>query len=305
MTKVPEHLQELSDSVREASASNETMAIRGLGTRLILEDEKNSTQAHRHVSAPNGLLDFQPDEMIVRCGAGTPLADLRSVLRNAGQDVNIGGNGTIGGALARGWSDVHRLGRGPVRDVLLETLMVGHRGDVIRVGGPTVKNVTGFDLARVLVGSLGTLGVLGEVTVRTRPIPLASRWSVVDDVDRARLDHIRRHLYRPTSLLWNGTRCWIHLEGHPLDIDEQMDAWSARPSDPPALAPYRWSARPDEALGMIGEEGDVVEVGVGLVHRRRPAPRRTVAAPEVHRRLEDEFDPRRLLNPHIRRFSER
>jgi FAD/FMN-containing dehydrogenase len=56
---------------------------------------------------------------------------------------------------------------------------------------------------------------------------------------------------------------------------------------------------------MIGEEGDVVEVGVGLVHRRRPAPRRTVAAPEVHRRLEDEFDPRRLLNPHIRRFSER
>jgi len=305
MTVVPDHLVSLSERLRDAAASHETTAVIGLGTRPLLENESTTDVARHVVSAPSGVLDFQPDEMIVRCGAGTPLDELRAVLRSAGQDVNIGGSGTIGGALARGWSDVHRLGRGSIRDVLLETLLVDHRGTTIRVGGPTVKNVTGFDLARVLIGSLGTLGVLGEVTVRTRPLPLESRWSVVDDVDRRRLDEVRRHLYRPTSLLWDGDRLWIHLEGHPQDIDEQLQRWSARSDSPPTLAPHRWSLPPDAALEVVGEDGDVVEVGVGLVHRRRPAPSRRVTAPEIHRRLETEFDPHRLLNPQVKRFSER
>ena len=305
MATVPDHLRSLRDALRETSASDETITIRGHGTRTILESETTTDVARHEISAPSGVLDFQPDEMIVRCGAGTPLDDLRSALNEKGQDVNIGGHGTIGGALARGWSNVHRLGRGPIRDVLLETLLVDHRGDVVRVGGPTVKNVTGFDLARVLVGSLGTLGFLGEVTVRTRPIPLESRWVVVDDVDRPRLDDLRRRLYRPTSVLWNGNRCWIHFDGHPLDIDEQMRACSARACDPPDLGPFRWSMQPDEALDLSHEDGDVIEVGVGLVHRRRPAPSRPIPAPDVHRRLEEAFDPRRRLNPQIRRFSDR
>ncbi len=303
MATVPSHLVDLTERVRESS--NESLAVVGLGTRPLLDHETTSVVADRRVSAPSGILDFQPDEMIVKCGAGTPLDELRSVLVEAGQDVNIGGHGTIGGALARGWSDVHRLGRGPLRDVLLEALLVDHCGRAIRVGGPTVKNVTGFDLARVLVGSLGTLGILGDVTVRTRPLSLASRWSVVDHVDRRRLAEIRRRLYRPTSVLWDGSRCWIHLEGHPLDIDEQVEALSARLCDPPELPPHRWSLTPDAALDLSGEIGDVVEVGVGLVHRRRPAPARPVLAPDVHRRLELAFDPDHRLNPQVRRFSDR
>lgn len=305
MATIPSHLVPLSDVLRDTSSVDETVAIRGHGTRPLLDHETTTLVARHEVVAPRGILDFQPDEMIVRCGAGTALEDLRSVLHEVGQDVNVAGHGTIGGALARGWTDVHRLGRGPVRDVLLETLLIDHRGDVIRVGGPTVKNVTGFDLARVLVGSLGTLGFFGEVTVRTRPIPLESRWVVVDDVDRARLDDLRHRLYRPTSLLWDGSRCWIHFDGHPLDIDEQMQACSARPCDPPDLAHHRWSMRPDDALDLPCEDGDVIEVGVGLVHRRRPAPVRPVAARDVHRRLEGAFDPRGRLNPHVRRFSDR
>lgn len=303
MANVPQHLVALSERVRESSGAS--LAVVGLGTRPLLENETTSAVADLSVSAPTGILDFQPDEMIVRCGAGTPLAELRSELLVAGQDVNIGGAGTIGGALARGWSDVHRLGRGPLRDVLLEALLVDHRGRVLRVGGPTVKNVTGFDLARVLVGSLGTLGILGEVTVRTRPIPLASRWLLVDDVDRRRLDELRRQLYRPTSVLWDGSRCWVHLDGHPLDIDEQALALSAQQCEPPELPLHRWSFTPQSALDQVVEAGDVVEVGVGLVHRHRPAPARPVLAPDVHRRLELEFDPDRRLNPHVRRFSER
>jgi hypothetical protein len=189
--------------------------------------------------------------------------------------------------------------------VLLEALVVDHRARLVRIGGPTVKNVTGFDLARVLVGALGTLGFFGEVTLRTRPRPLDSRWYVVHDVDRERLVDVQRRLFRPTSLLWNGNQAWAHLEGHPRDLDEAMGLLAATPSDPPSLPPYRWSMTPTEAMIRVLEPGEVVEVGVGVVHRNSPEPPRPIPAPEIHRRLDSEFNPRHSLNPHIVRFGDR
>ena len=84
--------------------------------------------------------------------------------------------GTVGGALAVGRCGIRRLGDGPVRDTLLQARYVSAAGEVVKAGGPTVKNVSGFDLCRLLVGSQGTLGFLGEVILRTRPRPAASQW---------------------------------------------------------------------------------------------------------------------------------
>ena len=305
MADVPSHLRELVDVVRHTAAHDRTVSIRGLSTRVVLEHELTGRDPDAIVHAPSGVLDFQPDEMIVRCGAGTRLDDLRTVLAESGQTVNIAGAGTVGGALARGWSDVHRLGRGPIRDVVLEALVVDHRGRLVRAGGPTVKNVTGFDLVRVLVGALGSLGFFGEVTLRTRPRPLESRWYGIDGVDHQRLIDVQRRLFRPTSLLWNGSRLWVHLEGHPSDLDEMARAIGAVPSDPPSLHPYRWSMTPAEALARVEEDGDIVEVGVGVVHRSVPEPPRPIPALEIHRRLDVEFNPRHSLNPHIARFGDR
>lgn len=305
MAAVSPHLGELVDAVRHSVEHDRTVSIRGLSTRVVLDHELTGRRPDDIVHAPSGVLDFQPDEMIVRCGAGTPLDDLRAVLAERGQTVNIAGSGTVGGALARGWSDVHRLGRGPIRDVVLEALVVDHRGRLVRAGGPTVKNVTGFDLVRVLVGALGSLGFFGEVTLRTRPRPLESRWYGIDGVDQERLIDVQRRLFRPTSLLWNGSRLWVHLEGHPSDLDEAMGTIDAAPSDPPSLPSYRWSMTPADALSRIDGIGDIVEVGVGVMHRHVPEPPRPIPALEIHRRLDAEFNPRHSLNPHIARFGDR
>ena len=85
-------------------------------------------------------------------------------------------HGTVGGALAVGRSGLRRLGYGPVRDTLLQARYVSAAGDVVKAGGPTVKNVTGFDLCRLLVGSRGTLGFIGEVILRTRPRARFEQW---------------------------------------------------------------------------------------------------------------------------------
>ena len=93
----------------------------------------------------------------------------------------------------------------------------------MKAGGPTVKNVSGFDLRRLLVGSLGTLGLIGEVVLRTRPLPAASRW-VSGPTDPFALAAL---LYRPTSILWDGTHTWVLLEGDPDDVDAQAAAVGA------------------------------------------------------------------------------
>ena len=116
----------------------------------------------RTVSAPSGIVELLPAEMTVRCGAGTAVDELSAALSEAGQYVALPQGGTVGGALAAGRSDVLRLGHGPVRDTLLQTRFVSAEGRVVKAGGATVKNVSGFDLCRLLVGSWGTLGFLGE-----------------------------------------------------------------------------------------------------------------------------------------------
>ena len=110
------------------------------------------------VSAPAGVDWIEPAEMTVCCGAGTTVADLDEALSSHGQCVAIPPSGTVGGALSVGTSGIRRLGYGPVRDTLLQARYVSSTGEVVTAGGPTVKNVSGFDLCRLLVGSWGTLG---------------------------------------------------------------------------------------------------------------------------------------------------
>ncbi|TPW10209.1 MAG: putative oxidase [Acidimicrobiaceae bacterium] len=151
----------------------------------------------RCVTAPTGIEWIQADEMTVGCGAGTPIDELDAALREVGQRSVLPAGGTVGGALAMGRSGVRRLGDGPMRDILLQTRYVGADGSVVKAGGPTVKNVSGFDVCRLLVGSQGTLGFLGDVIVRTRPIALSSRWFVGDRRDPFA---VLAAAYRPVSV---------------------------------------------------------------------------------------------------------
>jgi glycolate oxidase FAD binding subunit len=200
--------------------------------------------------------------------------------------------------LAVGRSGLRRLGYGPVRDTVLEVRYVSAAGTVVKAGGPTVKNVSGYDLCRLLVGSLGTLGLIAEVVLRTRPVPVASRW-FAGAADPFRL---LASLYRPTSVLWDGTTTWLLLEGHPHDVADQARlAGLDEATGPPALPPHRWSMVPS-ALHDLPADGAgrfVALVGVGTVYASRPPPAKTVhpTIARLHERLKATFDPTGRLAP--------
>jgi glycolate oxidase FAD binding subunit len=254
----------------------------------------------RLVRAPIGVVEFEPAEMTVRVRAGTTVADLQQVLAERGQRVLVpswGAGSTVGGVLATGRSDIHRLGWGPTRDRVLELRYVDAAGHLVKAGGPTVKNVSGFDLCRLHVGAHGTLGLLAEAVLRTHPVPAARQWwRGSGDPWKARAS-----LHRPTSVLWDGAHAWVLLEGHRRDVDDQGQVLRAQGFEPTEAAPapsgHRWSVDP-AGLAQLCASGDlggpfVAEIGVGTVHATRPQP--DVPTPDGIRRLNDRvrarFDP--------------
>ena len=225
--------------------------------------------------------------------------ELDAVLAEASQRVNLplAPDATVGGVLAVGRDDVHALGRGRLRDALLEATYVADDGRLVTAGGPTVKNVSGFDLCRLLVGSLGTLGLLGEVILRTWPRPEAGQW-LAGLCDPAEL---RRKLYWPSSILWDGQMSWVHLEGHESDVESEAElakSLGCTPVDsPPPLPAHRVLASALEAEGFPGRYLIQVGTGTAYVSALGPLPDPDPAVVALHQRLKAQFDPRGRLNP--------
>lgn len=256
------------------------------------------------VGAPSGIITYDPAEMTVRCGAGTRVGELDAVLAASGQHCPIDvvdPRRTVGGALGVGRSGMRRLRYGALRDLVLEVRFVSASGALAKTGGPTVKNVSGYDLGRLLVGARGTLGVIGEVVLRCLPRPDESRWFAGTCDPFA----LRRSLFRPTTLLWDGTTTWLCLEGSAAEVraEAQVAGLDEVPGPPPIPATGRRSIRPREIRGLTPPF--VAEVGIGIVHldapvTDEPAPAEVDLHAEVKAHLDpdDRFAPgRRLWGP--------
>jgi glycolate oxidase FAD binding subunit len=268
----------------------------------------------RYLAAPAGVVSHQPAEMIVRVRAGTTVAALDATLAQAGQMVPLDPRrpqqATVGGVLAVGHSGLRRLRYGPIRDTLLEAHFVTADGKLVKAGGPVVKNVTGFDLCRLLVGSLGTLGLLAEVVLRCQPVPAARQWYMA--AAGADPFELHRRLFRPSAILWDGGSVWVLLEGHAADVADQADRVLgpsfADVTGPPSVPiGERVSARPGELHRLSGVAGAwLAEVGVGTVHTAEVGPvagtvmdgaGRDPRAAELQAALKARFDPTGRLNP--------
>ncbi len=124
----------------------------------------------------NGIVSYEPSELVVTARAGTSLAELESALAEHGQMLgfeppHFAEGATVGGAIACGLSGPRRPYAGSVRDFVLGTRIINGRGELLRFGGQVMKNVAGYDISRLVVGALGTLGVIVEVSMKVLPIP--------------------------------------------------------------------------------------------------------------------------------------
>ncbi|MDP2240665.1 MAG: glycolate oxidase subunit GlcE [Burkholderiales bacterium] len=169
-------IDQLAHAIREAASHKTCLRIRGGGTKDFyggpLRGESLSTTAYR------GVIDYEPTELVVIARAGTPLPELEAVLREKGQMLafeppHFGSSATLGGAIAAGLSGPRRAYAGAVRDFMLGVRMVDGKGSDLRFGGRVMKNVAGYDISRLMAGSLGTLGVILEASLKTLPLPAA------------------------------------------------------------------------------------------------------------------------------------
>ena len=228
------------------------------------------------VRAPTGIVTYDPAELTVTVGAGTTVEELSAVLGDAEQECALDPRdpaATVGGTLACGLSGSRRLRYGPLRDRVLEVRFANAEGALVRGGGPTVKNVTGYDMPRLLVGSLGTLGVLTRVILRCQPRSLHALWGVTDQTPA----DVLATCFRPSTVFWAGASTSVLLEGYEKDVELQARAVGLEPcSGPPSLpeGAHRGRASVEPAkVAALGAELTAIdgvrwlaECGVGTVH---------------------------------------
>lgn len=172
-------IDQLSAAIRAATERKSPLQIRGGGTK---DFYGNPVSGQHHdsldVTACSGVIDYEPAELVVTAGAGTRLADLEAALNQNGQMLafeppHFGPAATLGGCVATGLSGPRRASAGAARDFVLGVRMLDGRGNDLRFGGQVMKNVAGYDVSRLMVGSMGTLGVLTEVSLKVLPLPPA------------------------------------------------------------------------------------------------------------------------------------
>jgi glycolate dehydrogenase FAD-binding subunit len=181
---VPANLDELRDAIAGALAAGEPVELIGGGSKRGL-GRPLQTPHVLDLSRLSGIRDYAPSELVLTAGAATPLAELEHALDEAGQMLafeppdwrwllgTADASPTIGGVLACNLSGPRRTKTGAARDHFLGFRGVSGRGEIFKAGGKVVKNVTGYDLCKLIAGSYGTLAALEEVTVRVLPRPEA------------------------------------------------------------------------------------------------------------------------------------
>ncbi len=165
--------EELVERVNAALAKRQPLCIVGGGSKDFYGrspvGEKLSVAGHR------GIVEYTPEELVITARAGTPLVELEQALASEGQmlpfELPHFGPATVGGAVATGLAGPRRPFTGAVRDFVLGAKLLTGRGEVLAFGGTVMKNVAGFDVSRLLAGSLGTLGVILEVSLKVLPRP--------------------------------------------------------------------------------------------------------------------------------------
>src|SRR6516164_1547965 len=171
-------MEELLNRWRErilaAGTAHAPLRLRGAGTKDFYGESLSGEVLD--LSGWRGIVDYEPSELVITARCGTPLSEVEAALAARDQFLAFeppafGADPTIGGVIAAGLSGPRRMFAGAARDFVLGTRLLTAQGELLRFGGQVMKNVAGFDLSRLLCGSLGILGVITEVSLKVLPCP--------------------------------------------------------------------------------------------------------------------------------------
>lgn len=292
---LPRSEEEVCDVVRWAMSRREALSVYGSGSRAGLGHAV--PMAHGlGLSGLAGIASYDPRELVLTAAAGTSLAEIEEALEPHGQHLAFEpprpralfggeGAGTLGGVFLANLSGPRRVHAGAARDHLLGVRAVNGRGEAWKAGGKVIKNVTGYDLPRLLAGSWGTLSVVTEITCKVLPAPANTRTLCIPAPDASQavdwLVRIAASPLTPTGLAYLPAtqRCMVRFEGTRAGVGERVQALSGLLSA--AAVPV--AIDDDEARAMwrdLRDGGPVAHASIVVKATLPPA-----AAPELCRLL--------------------
>lgn len=201
-------MEQFRQQILAASAAGKSLRLRGGGTKdwygQRLDGEVLDTRAYA------GIIDYEPTELVITARCGTPLAEIEAALaaRNqmlAFEPPHFGPGATVGGVVASALSGPRRASAGALRDYVLGAVLMDGHGERLAFGGQVMKNVAGYDVSRLLAGSLGTLGLILEVSLKVLPLPLREASLRLECAEIAALCMLNEWAGKPLPI---SASCW-------------------------------------------------------------------------------------------------
>jgi len=232
--------------IREAAEAKRPLRIRGGGTKDFYGGEPCGDILDTRACA--GIVSYEPSELVVTARGGTPLSNLQAVLEEQGQMLafeppHFGPGATLGGCVAAGLSGPRRAAAGAVRDFVLGARILDGSGRLLRFGGQVMKNVAGYDVSRLLAGSLGTLGVITEVSLKALPRPQAEITLRFAMPESRAIETMNRWAGLPlpvSATAWSGGNFHVRLSGAPSALRAAANSLGGERIDP-AQAERFWT----------------------------------------------------------------
>jgi glycolate oxidase FAD binding subunit len=193
-----------------------------------------------------GVVEYEPSELVITARCGTPLSEIEALLAASRQFLafeppRFGADPTLGGAIAAGLSGPRRSQAGAARDFVLGAVLLAVDGELLRFGGKVMKNVAGFDVARLLCGSLGILGPITEVSLKVLPLPREEQTVRFELTEEAALAAFNGWAGKPlpisASAWWNGA-AWLRLSGAPAAVRAARARLGGEPVEPGVAAEW-------------------------------------------------------------------
>ena len=192
----------LQEKVQQAIADKQCLRIQGGNSKAFYGNEIE-TDSILDISQHSGVISYEPSELVITVRAGTKLTELESLLASQKQLLPFeppihAENSTIGGVVAAGLSGPRRPFSGALREHILGATIINGQGQIIRFGGQVMKNVAGYDVSRLMAGSLGSLGVLLDISIRLMPAPISEITFAIDANNEKAITLFNQ--WRPTPL---------------------------------------------------------------------------------------------------------